>query len=181
MTHVRTDEAKDEQGVVKETCELGISSLSQAEQFAKSVCGQDTQAVTKIQIARKACVSDAWRALPLAVRNRIKQWFKQNDEEKFVAYISDAEFAKAEAGSAGLVVTDQRIVYRKSLAQQEFQREEPLEIQQEPRGEQILLILKGSEDKQARFVADPACVDRISHLLKDPQSSINPQAAGHAS
>jgi hypothetical protein len=172
MTHVRTDESKNEEGIVKETCELGICSLSQAEKFAQVVCGKETEAVGQIRQARKACVSDAWRALPLAVRNRIKQWFKQAEEENFIAYISDADFAKAEAGSAGLVVTNRRLVYRKSLSVVEFSRDEQIDVQEQSKNDKLLLVLSGPEGRSAKLAADPGCVDRIKELILRPAEQL---------
>lgn len=172
MTHVHTRKDPAQQGATQEICELGISSLTQAERFARVVCGADTEAVREIHQARMECMSDAWRTLPLAVRNRIKQWFEKGQDEKFIAYVSDADFAKAEAGTAGLVITDQRLVYRKSLAELEIDRSEPVEMDQESKGSRTVLVIHGPEDKDARLVLDAGCVEKVRRLIEEPKAQL---------
>jgi len=166
VTHVHTRESRSQPGVMREICELGISSLSQAERFAKAVCGPETTAVARIHKARQECTSDEWRRLPLAVRNRIKLWYSEQPGERFVAYVSDADFAKAEAGTAGLVVTDQRIVYRKSVAQAEFSRSQPISLEEQTVGHRTLLVLSAAGGKWAKLSVDPDCMHDIRRLLR---------------
>ncbi len=113
----------------KEVCELGISSLPQAEFFTLAVCGRGSEAHEKVRQALKDGYGRPWQQLPLTVRIRINRWFKAEEGERFLCYIPDAEFAKAEAGLAGVVLTDIRLVFHKSLGQLELARSEQIELE----------------------------------------------------
>lgn len=113
----------------REVCELGISSLPQAEFFTLAVCGRGSEAHEKVRQAIKDGYGRPWQQLPLTVRIRINRWYKADEGERFLCYIPDAEFAKAEAGLAGVVLTDLRLIFHKSLGQLEIPRTEHIELE----------------------------------------------------
>jgi len=115
---------------VHEICELGISSLPQAEHFVVAVCGQNSEPYRRVREALRSGSGRPWQQLPLTVRIRIRRWYQAEEGERFLMYIPDAEFAKAEAGLAGVVLTDLRLVYHKSLAHLEIPRTQPIEMKQ---------------------------------------------------
>ncbi len=150
----------------KEICELGISSVPQAEQFARCVCGADSEVHRRLREVRQKAHGDAWLILPLGVRNRIKQWFEQKDDEKFVAYIPDADFAKAEAGSGGLVMTDQRLVYHKAMANVEFPLTDEIHLEPKQKGSrQLIEISSSNSPKSVRLAAQPTYLDQLRSLI----------------
>ncbi len=166
MTHVHQQYPANRQEQLVEVCELGISSLAAAERFARRACGPETEAVARIRQARSECLTDQWQALPLAVRNRINQWYQAQPDETFLGYVSDADFAKAEAGTAGIVVTDKRLVYRKSVARVELDRAGRISVEQAPaRDGHTLLILRDAEGQEARMMADSSCLGHIRNLV----------------
>lgn len=57
--------------------------------------------------------SDAWRALPEKVRQRLQVWAKFEPREHFRLYLSDADFGSHDVGLAGLVVTNRRLIFHK--------------------------------------------------------------------
>jgi Zn-finger nucleic acid-binding protein len=57
--------------------------------------------------------SDEWRSVPAQVRQRLSGWFDFEGGEQFLAYFSDSDFPKKDAGLAGIVLTTHRIVYCK--------------------------------------------------------------------
>jgi hypothetical protein len=166
MTHVHQQYPANRQEQMVEVCELGISSLAAAERFARRACGPETQAVARIRKARSECLTDQWQALPLAVRNRINQWYQAQPDETFIGYVSDADFAKAEAGTAGIVVTDKRLVYRKSVARVELDRTGRISVEKGPAGDgQTTLILRDEAGQEARMKADSSCLGHIRELI----------------
>lgn len=56
---------------------------------------------------------EAWQKLSEQCRLRINVWCKLRPREEMRLYLSDADFGKRDEGLAGIVVTDQRIVYSK--------------------------------------------------------------------
>ncbi|MFP3938165.1 MAG: hypothetical protein ACLFVW_07460 [Phycisphaerae bacterium] len=151
---------------MKEICELGISSVPQAEQFIRHVAGTDSEVYRQLREVRQKAHGDAWLMLPLGVRNRIKQWFDQGEDERFVAYIPDADFVKAEAGTGGLVLTDQRLVYHKALANVEFPLTDDVHLEPKEKGSRLLIeISSPNAPRTVRLAAQPTYLDQLRSLL----------------
>ncbi len=74
------------------------------------VCGPEYQ---QLKFDLMALGSDAWAKLSESCRQRLSVWTRFRPRERFLAYLSDADFGSHDAGLAGLVLTDQRIVYHK--------------------------------------------------------------------
>jgi len=55
----------------------------------------------------------AWRQLDEDCRARLDVWCKLDPDEKFREYFNDADFGVKEAGLAGLVITDRRVLFNK--------------------------------------------------------------------
>lgn len=74
------------------------------------VCGRDYLQLASMVQRHK---STEWEAIPEKQRQRLANWFQWAEQEKFLIYLSDSDFAKKDEGLAGLVLTDKRIVFRK--------------------------------------------------------------------
>lgn len=57
--------------------------------------------------------ADAWQALDEEVRRRLAAWFQPEDDEQFIGYFNDGDFARNDAGLAGVALTDRRMVFCK--------------------------------------------------------------------
>ena len=57
--------------------------------------------------------NDAWRLLADVCRQRLTVWARFEPGELFQLYLGDADFGSRDAGLAGLVLTDRRIIYCK--------------------------------------------------------------------
>jgi len=112
----------------KEYCQIKISNLEIAAEFLANNGGADTEDYQLLLEAWQKQKQDPWRALPLAVRNRLRQWYQPSPDEKFVDYFPDADFSKAELGLAGIVLTSKRAVYKKFAALREFELNKPASI-----------------------------------------------------
>jgi len=71
---------------------------------------------------------EQWRALPEKVRGRLGAWCMLQKTEKFLCYLPDTDFSKHDAGLAGIVVTDQCIVYCKHHRRGSVALDEPGEL-----------------------------------------------------
>jgi hypothetical protein len=149
-----------------EECELGISSLRRAEEFARSVCGKDHSPATEIHQARIALKGDPWRQLPLAIRIRIQRWFEPEEGERFVAYFPDADYAKAEAGLAGVVLTNRRLVYHKSIAQTEMLLADRITVNPKDKGPVVQLEIRSGSGQLGRLNALPGNAAELQRLLR---------------
>lgn len=103
-----------------ERCWLTISNLDIATGFYSTLCGADDDSFSKLCKSSELSKKDRWQLMPLAMRNRISQWFKPQAGEHFVDYLPDEDFSKTEAGAAGLVITDRRSVYHKYQTWREY-------------------------------------------------------------
>jgi len=146
MTHVRPD------AYGREVCEIGVSSLKRAAQFLARNLGRDHEDFKRLDSEIKSGRANPWNSLPLAVRNRIVRWYKAGDDERFVSYIRDTDFAKAEAGQGGLVITDKRMVYQKYASHREILLSDPIEI-----------IVANSHGKYQITVSSPKTKPAIIH------------------
>lgn len=95
------------------TCEVIIANGDVAMEWLRNVngmCGPEFEALQReLQIIH----SDRWALLPEQVRQRVTVWCRFQTRERFELYLNDAEMASRDAGLAGLVVTDRRMIYHK--------------------------------------------------------------------
>ncbi len=148
-----------------EICELGVASAVGACDFAMMTCGSESDAPALIrEVARKGG-GYLWKRLPLAVRNRIGQWFEPHEDEVFLAYIPDADFSKAEAGNAGVAMTDRRLVYRKALAVVEILLSDNIRIDETRSGKVVKLKITSDAGKTVNLSANDASAGQLKNLL----------------
>ncbi len=114
-----------------ETCRLIIAHPTIALEFYRNNGGRGTMGYKKLLVASRQRRDDQWKSLSAGVRIRIGQWFKPRGGERFLGYYSDRDSESTERGSSGLVLTDRRIIYRKSAALREYplNRDGTLEIE----------------------------------------------------
>jgi hypothetical protein len=104
----------------KEFCQIMIANLEVAADFLMANNGADSEDYHMILEAWQRQKEDPWRTLSLGVRNRLSNWFEKKTGERFIEYYPDAEFSKAELGTAGLILTNHRGIYKKFAALREF-------------------------------------------------------------
>jgi hypothetical protein len=147
-------------------CELGIASLKRALEFLVRNLGRDNEDYAQLEQALHEHKADAWRALPLPVRNRIEAWYKAAPGERFLCYVRDSDFAQAEAGLGGLVMTDRRVVFRKARIQREVWMTDRLEISADQEGGHYVLRIGRAGSSPAVLRCDPNATELIRHNLK---------------
>lgn len=103
-----------------EWCRITIANLTIAIDFFRNNGGRGDPGYQRLLVARQQQSDNQWQNLPYAIRERISEWFTRQGGEKFLGFFPDVDFAKAETGIAGLVLTDQRMVYKKYACCREF-------------------------------------------------------------
>jgi hypothetical protein len=140
-----------------EICEIGIASAQGAGDFVTATCGHDKEAMKLIHEAARKGGGNAWKQLPLAVRNRIRQWYEPRE---------GADFSKAEAGIAGVVITDGRLVYRKALAVVEMSLADNVRIEPMSSGDPIKLRISSDDGSTATLCANESSTAQLQSLLR---------------
>lgn len=109
-------------------CELVIPHAPYALEWMGRVNGVIGDDYSRLETEVLKFQAKAWRVIDLQVRHRIAVWFDFLGNEQFEAYFNDGDFAKADAGLAGLVVTDRRLVWCKYHQHGELQLDEPVQL-----------------------------------------------------
>ncbi len=107
----------------QEFCQIGISNLTLALEFYRNNGGHGTPGYQKLLVAGRQQRDNEWQRLPFAVRAKISQWYKPMENENFLGFYADHEFARSERGASGLVLTDRRLIYKKYAANRIYQLE----------------------------------------------------------
>ncbi len=107
-----------------ETCQLIINHPSIALDFYRNNGGRNTPGYKKLLVAARQRRDNQWKSLAVGVRVRLGEWYKPKGGETFLGYYADRDFDKAERGCAGVVLTDQRLVYKKYQALRDY----PLDV-----------------------------------------------------
>jgi hypothetical protein len=94
-------------------CQVTVPSLRYALEWVGRVNGVCGEEYSRLEAETLRLDAEAWRTIPVGVRHRLAVWFDFERDEQFLGYFNDSDFAKSDAGLAGLVVTDQRIVWCK--------------------------------------------------------------------
>lgn len=74
------------------------------------VCGEEYELLER---DTSLLHGDVFQELSDVCRSRIQSWCKLRPQEVFQLYLNDADFGRLDDGLAGVVVTDQRVVYCK--------------------------------------------------------------------
>ncbi len=110
LSLVCTTERRPDGGL---TCRVNIPNGPYALDWLARVNGMCGAEYLQLQGELLLLGSDAWGKLSESCRARISVWTRFRPRERFLAFLSDADFGSHDAGLAGLVLTDQRIIYHK--------------------------------------------------------------------
>ena len=142
----------------QDICRLNIANLEVAAKFFRNNGGRKDPSFEKLVREYEKQKKDRWRSLPTAIRRHIQQWHEMNEGETFQAYFPDADFTPAEAGKAGLVLTDRRLTYHKYTSSREYDLAEAAKVFVQPDPETKLMnvrfVQKGKKDALAHLQPD---------------------------
>lgn len=149
-----------------EVCELGIGCLKRASEFLAANVGRDSPEYRKLVDEDRQRRDDPWQSLPLAVRNRIAQWYTPDRGERFLAFIRDHDFAPTETGVGGLVLTNRRMIVHKYAAHREIDVHETLQLQAQRRKNYLDLHIGSETVKPVDLHCDFKAPDTLRTALK---------------
>ena len=95
------------------TCEVVIPDAVCALEWlsrVNGVCGKEYELLER---DTSLLHGDRFQELSEICRSRIQSWCKLRPHEVFQEYLSDADFGRLDEGLAGVIITDQRVVYCK--------------------------------------------------------------------
>ncbi len=95
------------------TCEVLIPSGRYALDWLRNVNGVCGPEFDLLEREVRLVESDQWSQLPENTRQRLGVWCRFQPRERFIQYLSDADFGMRDAGLAGIIITDHRLVYHK--------------------------------------------------------------------
>lgn len=144
-------------------CQIAIANLDIAAEFFKNNGGENAPGYRRLVEAAQRQHDDRWRRLSFPVRTRISTWFKPAKGERFLGYFADLDFARAETGNAGIVLTDRRLIYKKYSTTREYRVDAggKLNIEADVRRAAIRISQTGERDATLR--SSPLAA---SHLAK---------------
>ena len=97
----------------KTVCEVLVPHGRVAAEWLAAVNGRCGEDFGRLMEEVESVGQTAWDALDQKVRLRLEPWCTFQRGERFLAYFNDPDFTASEAGLAGVVVTDKRLIYHK--------------------------------------------------------------------
>ena len=150
----------------REFCQIAVSNLSIALDLFRNNGGRGTAAERRLEEAARAQQDNQWSAMPFPVRAKISQWFTLGDEETFKGYFPDSSFSRSEAGAAGLILTDRRMVYKKYTAIREYLLAEPGTVEIEAGKSTATIEITQTGQRPAVLATTPVVADTIAKSLR---------------
>lgn len=134
----------NEMGIEEVQCYLLIRRLWRAEEFLLACGGEDTAAHHEIQGALKAWPQTSWDRLPGMVQQRLRQWFRAGKGEVFTTYIPQRLEQRTDAGLAGIVLSNRRLMYHSAAEHRESLKGQRLQLRFHAEGNETRLAMIGS-------------------------------------
>jgi len=159
-----------------EYCQINIQNLKMAAVFLSNAGGTGSEDHKRLAAAAKQQHHDRWQLLPLPVRNRLRQWYQPVESERFLGYYADEDFAKAEAGVAGLVLTDRRLICKKFSALRTFEHQVDGLVEIRDEGTRTTVEVTTLGAKPSIVHLDPAAAEHLSAELKMLRSRLRPSS-----
>ena len=151
----------------QEFCQIGIANLTIAVEFYRNNGGRGTPGYQKLLVAGRQQRDNEWQQLPFAVRSKISQWFKLEENEQFLGFYADQDFAHAERGASGLVLTDRRMVYKKYAAHREYVLENGGEVYVEATRAVATISISQPGQREASLQSHPLAASSFARTLND--------------
>jgi len=154
-----------------EQCQVAIANLAIAVEFYRNNGGRAEAGFRQLVIASRQQKDDQWRRLPFAVRAKISQWFTLEDEETFLGYYADEDFSRSETGSAGLVLTNRRMVYKKYASHREYALEKGGKLLIETDRASAMVDISQEGTRDAVLTVKPPVASGLARVLGDHAES----------
>jgi len=106
-----------------------------------------------------------WDQLPETVQQRLLKWYKALNKEKFVVYIPDRTYSRSEDGTAGIIVTSRRLMFRSARRFHELQKGESLKLSFAMSGKELYLNILGANWEVKKMLTDKASLMKLRRSL----------------
>ena len=136
-------------------------------EFYRNNGGRGTPGYQKLLVAGRQQRDNEWQQLPFAVRSKISQWFKLAENERFLGFYADQDFAHAERGASGLVLTDRRMVYKKYAAHREYVLDKGGEVYVEATRAVATISISQPGQREASLQSHPLAASSFARTLTD--------------
>lgn len=147
----------------EEYCQIGIANLDIAREFFYNNGGKGDPSYRRLVEAGARQRDDKWRRLSFPVRSKISSWFKPKEGERFLGYFADTDFSRAETGTAGVILTDHRMIFKKYSTLREYDMEAGGRIRIEADKRKADIHISQPSTREATLHSTPLAA---SHLAK---------------
>ncbi|MCP4247902.1 MAG: hypothetical protein GY778_12710 [bacterium] len=151
----------------KEFGQIAIANLAIALDFYRNNGGRGQSGYQPLLVASRQQKDNQWKSLPFAVRAKISQWFTEQDGEKFLGFYADEDFSRSEAGSAGLVLTDQRMLFKKYASHREYPLAKGGRLFVEASRAAAMIELSQEGQRDAMLTLRPLAASSLARTLTD--------------
>ena len=146
-------------------CRLWIGMPRRADEFVVAAAGKNTAAHAALLKQLATMPEDPWDALPLKVQNHLRQWYHVQQGERFVAYVPEAQLARPQGGSEGLVVSSHRLIWHSRVLHREASVTERVEFVEDYDGRNHFLQIRAPGWQLKRLAVDREEIPRLRTAL----------------
>jgi hypothetical protein len=146
-------------------CKIAIANLDIAVEFFENNGGRNAPGHRLLTESAKRHRDDRWRRLSFPVRSRISNWFKLDEDERFLGFFADSDFSRSEAGVAGVVLTNHRMIYKKYSTRREYVVKDggKLDIEADVKRARVRIVQDGL--REASLNASPRAASTLAKSL----------------
>ncbi len=150
-----------------EHCQIAIANLTIALDFYRNNGGRKEPAYQRLMVAGRQQKDNQWHRLPFAVRAKISQWFTQYKGENFLGYFADEDFSRSETGTAGLILTDRRMVFKKYASRRDFKLDTTGKVFIEANKAAANIEISQKGERDAMLTIKPLAASSLVRSLKE--------------
>lgn len=110
---------------------------------------------------------DPWQQLDELTRARLSRWFGPKPGERFLRFFRDTEFSTAEAGVAGIILTDRRILCKVQGEYDDYPLNRHGRVEVMRKGDLVIVHIYQEGNRPAVLKLDPTTVEQLIAALKE--------------
>ncbi len=148
-----------------EKCQLIISHPSIALEFYRNNGGRNTPGYKRLLVFSRQRRDNQWKSLAIGIRTKIGKWYTPVEGEKFLGYYADRDFDQTDRGTAGVVLTDQRLIYKKYAALREYLLDKDGLLDIEATQARASIEIQQKEERPATLATTPLAASSLARTL----------------
>ncbi len=150
-------------------CDVAMPNLRVALDWlgrVNGVCGPEYERLEQDVLLTESC---GWREMEEVTRQRIAVWCDFEPRERFITYVADSDFSKRDAGLAGLVITDRRLVFHKHHRNGEVRFNEPATLYLRKGDNEVAVVLETGHSRSRVGKIKPDDMHRVIDALANAE------------